>query len=282
MMDRWQRRGLAVSLALHALLLAVLVLGPAFRAPDRSLPDLPVIEFVPLRLVDEPDFRGGQREVQPPPPQPKPPEQAPPEPAVRREPPRAERWPEPAPEPRPEPAPEPRVEPAPQPEPSARATRRLPEVSTRLVRRPVEGRQSSGSRADEAEVRARQEALQQALNRLQELARSSTEVGVPGPGGEAYANYAQYVKTVYTRAWLVPPDLDVEDATVVASVTIARDGTVLSARIIRGSGHPGVDASVQRTLDRVRTIGREFPAGSREDRRTFTIHFNLRAKRLTG
>jgi len=274
MMDRWQRRGLAVSLALHALLLAVLLLGPAFRAPDRSLPDLPVIEFVPLRLVDEPDFRGGRREVQPPPPQPKPPEQAPPEPTVRREPPRAER--------QPEPAPEPRVEPAPRPEPSARATRRLPEVSTRLVRRPAEGRQSSGSRADEAEGRSRQEALQQALSRLEELARSSTEVGVPGPGGEAYANYAQYVKTVYTRAWLVPPGLDVEDATVVASVTIARDGTVLSARIIRGSGHPDVDASVQRTLDRVRTIGREFPAGSREDRRTFTIHFNLRAKRLTG
>lgn len=290
MMDRWQRRGLMVSLALHGLLIAVLVVGPAFRAPDRSLPDLPVIEFVPLRLVDEPDFRGGQPQVQPPPAR-----TEPPSPPVRQEPPRLEPRPTPPervaerpPAPEPRRVAEPRPEPEVQREPRAAPARRLPEVSTRVVTRPVQPRERGGGSADDsaresaAEVRARQEALRQALSRLQELAGSSTEVGVPGPGGEAYANYAQYVKSVYTRAWLVPPDLDVEDATVTASVTIARDGTVVSARIVRGSGHPAVDASVQRTLDRVRSIGREFPAGATEDRRTFTIIFNLRAKRLTG
>jgi len=279
-MDRWQRRGLALSLVLHALLAAVLVLGPAFRAPGPSVPDLPILEILPVRLVDEPVFGGGQPRAEPPPPAP-PPVVTPPV-----------RVPEPQPlpqPPRPSPTPEPAPKPKPKPEPPAR---RLPEVSTKLVTRPKPSTPPERSVRDtaaeearrqaEAAARARQEALNQALNRLRDLAVSSTEVRVPGPGGEAYANYAQYVKTVYTRAWLVPPDLDIEDATVTATVTIARDGTVLSARIVRGSGHPAVDASVQRTLDRVRTIGREFPAGAREDQRTFTIHFNLRAKRLTG
>lgn len=287
MMDRWQRRGLMVSLALHGLLVAVLVLAPAFRAPDRPEPDLPILEFVPLRLVDEPDFGGGQPRAQPPPP-------TPPAPLARPEPTPAVRPAEPpAPQPRQEPPPpsprsQPQIsQPAPKPEPSP--PRRLPEISTTLVTRPRPSEPSPPTRAAEedrrraeAAARARQEAIQQALNRLGQLAASSAEVAVPGPGGEAFANYAQYVKTVYTRAWLVPPDLDVDDATVTASVTIARDGTVVAARIVRGSGHPGLDASVQRTLDRVRTIGQEFPAGTKEDRRTFTIHFNLKAKRLTG
>lgn len=279
-MDRWQRRGLMVSLVLHVLLAAVLVFGPAFRARGPSVPDLPILEILPARLVDEPSFGGGQ-----PPVRPLPPSQPPlptPQPPAARPAPQA-----PAPASRTTSPAEPTLKPEPAPPP-----RRLPEVSTKLVTRPrptpQEERNVSDAAAErarreaEAAARARQEALNQALSRLRDLAGSGTEVAVPGPGGEAYANYAQFVKTVYTRAWLVPPDLDVEDATVTTSVTIARDGTVLSARIVRGSGHPAVDASVQRTLERVRTIGREFPAGAREDQRTFTIHFNLKAKRLTG
>ncbi|MCX7866498.1 MAG: TonB C-terminal domain-containing protein [Limisphaera sp.] len=279
MMDRWQRRGLIVSLVLHALLAAVLVFGPAFRARGPSVPDLPILEILPARLVDEPFSGGGQPRAQPPPPAPPVPEPQPPPPRPASQTPVQPSRPTSPPEPSPKP----------QPTPSAR---RLPEVSTKLVTRPRATSQAERSVRDaaaeqarreaEAAARARQEALNQALSRLRDLASSGAEVAVPGPGGEAYANYAQYVKTVYTRAWLVPPDLDIEDATVTTSVTIARDGTVVSARIVRGSGHPAVDASVQRTLERVRTIGREFPAGAREDQRTFTIHFNLKAKRLTG
>lgn len=292
MMDRWQKQGLAVSSALHALLVAMLMLGPAFVPANRRQPDLPILEFVPLRLVDEPIQGGGQPQAQPPPP-PAPPPQTQPAPPTPQPPvPRQEPTPPPerSPAPTPPPPPAPKPESVPRPDASAKP-RRLPEISTQLVTRPRpalaanaarQAERDDSRRQAEARARARQEAIQQALGRLSELATSSTEVAVPGPGGEAFANYAQYVKTVYTRAWLVPPDLDVDDASVTASVTIARDGTVISARIVRGSGHPGVDASVQRTLDRVRTIGREFPAGAKEDRRTFTIIFNLRAKRLTG
>jgi hypothetical protein len=40
-----------------------------------------------------------------------------------------------------------------------------------------------------------------------------------------------------------------------------------------------VDASVQRSLDRVTTIGRPFPEGSKDQQRTYILKFDLRAKR---
>ena len=64
-------------------------------------------------------------------------------------------------------------------------------------------------------------------------------------------------------------------------MTIASDGTVISARIITPSGDAGVDASVQRTLDRVTFIA-PFPEGATEKERTYIINFNLKAKRMLG
>jgi hypothetical protein len=42
-----------------------------------------------------------------------------------------------------------------------------------------------------------------------------------------------------------------------------------------------VDASVQRTLDRVKFIA-PFPEGATEKERTYIINFNLKAKRMLG
>ena len=72
-----------------------------------------------------------------------------------------------------------------------------------------------------------------------------------------------------------------DDANAKVTVTIARDGTVISARILTPSGDAGVDASVQRTLDRVTFIA-PFPEGATETERTYTINFNLKAKRSLG
>ena len=103
----------------------------------------------------------------------------------------------------------------------------------------------------------------------------------PGEGGVAYANYAQLVKSIYENAW-VPPDVTAnDDAITKVTVTIASDGDVLSARILRACGEPRVDSSVQRTLDRVTRIA-PFPEGAREKQRTYTINFNLKAKRALG
>jgi TonB family protein len=61
----------------------------------------------------------------------------------------------------------------------------------------------------------------------------------------------------------------------VAEVTIARDGTVVQARIVRFSGNVAVDDSVQMTLDRVRRLV-PLPANAEEDQRTVTINFNAK------
>jgi TonB family protein len=103
----------------------------------------------------------------------------------------------------------------------------------------------------------------------------------PGGGGPAAMNYASYVKKVYEEAWIPPDDTDSDDAITKVTVTIARDGSVSLSRIIRASGDGRVDASVRRTLDRVKFIA-PFPEGARDKERTYTINFNLRAKRATG
>ena len=102
-----------------------------------------------------------------------------------------------------------------------------------------------------------------------------------GGGGPSYANYAQVVKSIYTHAWIAPNGVDDDEATAKVSITIARDGTVISARLIRTSGNAAVDRSVQATLDRVTFIA-PFPEGAKESERTYKINFNLKAKQLLG
>jgi outer membrane biosynthesis protein TonB len=104
----------------------------------------------------------------------------------------------------------------------------------------------------------------------------------PGGGGVSYANFAQIVRKVYTDAWRIPDDVTDDEAIVKVSVTIARDGSVISSRIIAESGSRLVDRSIQNALDRVTTIGVAFPAGAKESQRTFTISFSLKAKKLLG
>ena len=76
-------------------------------------------------------------------------------------------------------------------------------------------------------------------------------------------------------------DLMDESSTAKVSVTIAKSGHVISARIERRSGNSPLDRSVQRALDKVRFVA-PFPAGALEEQRTFLINFNLKAKRLLG
>ena len=103
----------------------------------------------------------------------------------------------------------------------------------------------------------------------------------PGDGGPAAANYAQVVKSIYERAWIAPDDTASDEAITKVSVTIAKDGVVLSAKIIQPSGDAQVDQSVRRTLDRVTFIA-PFPEGAKENQRSYIINFNLKAKRLLG
>jgi protein TonB len=102
-----------------------------------------------------------------------------------------------------------------------------------------------------------------------------------GGGGPGYANYAQAVKSIYERNWYPPDDAAREDAFVKVEVVIARDGSIVSSRVIGRSGDPGVDASVEATLRRVTEVP-PFPEGAKDSKRTYIIGFNLKARRAMG
>jgi outer membrane biosynthesis protein TonB len=128
-------------------------------------------------------------------------------------------------------------------------------------------------RAAQAQYAAR---LNQVLGAIGQGLSTGTAIDVPGPGGEAYADYGQWVVTVYYQAWL-PPNVADESATVTAEVVILRNGTVESFRIIKRSGHGGLDKSVD--LLRKVTFIERFPEGTHDERRTFIIDFIPRIKR---
>ena len=139
-----------------------------------------------------------------------------------------------------------------------------------------------------AEMKAKQKAAQlaeqQRLSGINSLFKSattgirggisgSTEIKLKGPGGGGlpYANFLSAVQKIYEDAWT--PPAGAPTSTVSVSITIARDGTILSAHITDGSGNSPLDNSVQRALDRVRSVP-PLPESETKESRTVTIGFN--------
>jgi TonB family protein len=146
---------------------------------------------------------------------------------------------------------------------------------------------NSNSENSEADARAEREsklaearagALSDAMSRLQGgLSKGIGEIGVPGPGGQAYASYGLILRKYYEKAWIPPTASRGDEPVIHVQVVIRKDGTVLSRRILRKSGRSELDRSVQRALDRVNKVP-EFPSGSTDEQRTFDIDFNLTDK----
>ncbi len=253
--------------------------------------------MIPANLIDA-AFSSGVKGAQPPPPTPvvNPPEPQPqPKPVVT----------PPPPQPKPEPTlvqkvetffkPEPKSKPEPKPTPDdvkpvdKPAKTEKPKREIKVSLKPVTRNTSTTadtSAADNAkEVKrqrdARLKAIAAAARSIKDNATSATTVEMPGEGSVSYANYASVVKSIYERAWTPPSDTASDDANTKVSVTIGSDGTVVSSRILNPSGDASVDATVQRTLDRV-TFVAPFPDGAKEKERTFIINFNLKAKRMLG
>jgi TonB family protein len=242
---------------------------------------------IPANLIDAP-FNSGVANATPPPPAPvvAPPQPPPPAPVVTP--------PAPAPEPekveKAEPVKPPDKLPADELKPVEKKTAKPPErkiqINTQLVAR-VSPRDAAAAAA-QAEARAaareqqrRAQAVRSALRDLKGNLTSATVVDAPGSGSAAYANYRDVVGSIYYAAWTPPDDAANDDAITKASVTIASDGTVVTARIVTPSGDAGVDNSIQRALDRVTFIA-PFPEGAKEKERIFIIKFNLKAKRMLG
>lgn len=301
-MNRLQKKSFVASTGFHLLLLLILLVGPAFVA-SRNPPDtMPVLDFVPLKTVDALISGGGNPKANPPPATFEKPEPTPPAPVVKpaAPPPPKAREPDPPKDEVKEVSPP--KDPEYSVEPSKAAKPKKPAIEFTRVKRPTtdpkaqakaQAKARAEAEAREAEreyarqVADRQQRLRAALgnavNNLEEGRSGSTTIELKGPGGGGvpYANFLQAVKSVYQRAWIVPDGITDENATVAASVTIARDGTVVSKRITRSSGNPAVDRSVQVTLDRVKYAA-PLPDDAKENQRTVGINFNVAAKRATG
>jgi outer membrane biosynthesis protein TonB len=286
-MNRLQKKCLIVSLSLHLLLVLVVVVGPGFMSSERQTENLQLVDFTPVIMTDDNVVGGGNPNARPPAPAPV--THATPTPPVRATP--------PPPEPKSEPkVTEPEAEPAknvkPQPdslEPSAPKKRTL-NIPTTLKPRSRTASHAH-SRANEEAQEREQAAEQQRLARLfadaaRDIGRNTAKPTAiedvqfgPGGGGPTYAGYAAWIQTVYLTAWVPPDEPSVDSGVAYASITIARDGTILSATLVSKSGDSQIDASVRRTLERVTTIGRPFPEGVKDQERTYKLKFDLKAKR---
>jgi TonB family protein len=293
-MNRLQKKCVVASTAVHLLLALILFIGPGFASSRKKPDDLPILNFVPAKTVDELVAPGGgSPSAKPPPPAPVLPPVQPPAPRVVSPPPQ----PEPQPEKVREPDPPKEIKPTKPEEDSLEpAKERQPkkiEISTTLVSRKRETSEDKKAR-EQAQAAKEAKALADARRRLaRQLGQAADHIGSelsggttvemqgPGGGGLPYANFLQAVKSVYANAWLLPDGAVDDEATTVASVTIARDGTVVSSRITQRAGDPVVDRSVQATLDRV-LYAAPLPDNAKENERTVTINFNVRARRSLG
>jgi periplasmic protein TonB len=290
-MSRLHKKCFIASSSLHLLLALILLTCPAFLAPNPKLSDVQPITFFPEILLDATFTNpGGSPGSRPPAPTP-----TPPPPLVRPTP--------PAPEVRPAPQREPQKEKTKEVTPpetdvesveiSKEPAKKRPIVSTVAMKKPSRSKPASKepSTADSEESQQRETAkrllgqFDRTLGNIKSGTGSATKIEEgygSGASGPSYASYEAWVLTVYDNAWVAPDDATSEDATVEVSVTIASDGTVVAKRIIKRSGDSAVDASVQRTLDRVNSMRRPFPEGSKDKERTYIIPFNMKTKRGTA
>jgi TonB family protein len=297
-MTRLEKKCLLASTGAHGVLAALLLVTPLMVASKRQeFITMPVLTFIPSRLVDGAMGGGGSPDAKTLPNPPKadlkqplvlaPPPTAP---AQESAPPKEEAKPTPK-DPEPSPKARPKKSGEPVPAKSAKTETTQEGEGKRKKKIEISLERDSGPSKAELETQARAKALadaraaqarfksglNQVLGAISQGVSSGTVVDIPGPGGEAYADYGQWVVAVYHRAWTPPSNLADEQATVTARVVILRDGTVESFKVIQGSGHPALDRSVER-LRNVDHIAR-FPEGAPDEKRTFIIDFNLRSKR---
>ena len=275
-MSRFYKKCFLASGGMHVLLALILVVCPAFLASNPKVSDVQPITFIP-DILNDANFAGGGR------------------PDADRPAARTPTPPAPAP---PAPQPKPKVKEVALPEidndsleiaKDKKPTKRKLEISTTpVVRNPKAKAHTEDTATEDRQARER-EATKNRLMAGFDRTLGDIKTGTgqaakfegsrgPGGGGPSYAGYAAWVLTVFDNAWVAPEDTTSSDATAEVSVTIANDGTVIAKRIVKHSGDAAVDASVQRALDRVTTIGRPFPESMKDKERTYRIPFNMKTK----
>jgi TonB family protein len=270
-MNRLQKKCTMVTVGIHLLLLVILIVGPGFFAPKSKVDTLPVLDVIPANLV-EAAINSGVQDAQPPPPTPvvtPPPPLPPPPTPVVTPPPKVET---------PEPVKPVEKELTPEPKPPEHQIQ--PDL-TPVVRRVPKNVDQPNPR-DEAQKK--QQALAAAARNiarsLKKNMSSATVIDVPGNSNASVASYAAVVKSIYERTMndFLPNEVANDNEITKVLVTIASDGTVISARITAPSGDSAWDTAVQHTLDRVTFIA-PFPEGATEKELTYPISFNPEVER---
>ncbi len=321
-MDRLQKKCFLASALLHGALLATVVVASAFTRPPpepkqtvmfavpinprdlATAPTGPTMTEIPTAPVEPP----------PPPPPPvkeiivpkdvfKPPEKIEPEPPKKILPPKPDGLVPPKTETKnkSKPKDEPKKADTKKPEKTApkkddtakknEKTIKLADTTHLSTRKPLdETDPNSKDHESEAKKRAAQYAKAQAdwekkiggaFSGLRSNISGPISFTIQGAGAGAFQNYGQQIVAIYERSWFPPAEVADENAVVQVVVTINRDGRVVDARVVRPSGTAPVDRSVRETLKNVRLFP-PFPPGAEDERRTFNIDFNLKAKRSLG
>ena len=237
-MGKLKRSCLAGSFVLHAMIIALLVLGPMLLAKRQE--KVQVIDLIPSEIVDQ--ILSPKVSVTPPtttktkptPPKPKPVKITKPKPQIKV---------------------------------NLKPTIRRPDSSK------VKAQQEAAERARKAKAK-RQETLNNSINRLSSNLSGSTAVNAP-LGRLAAANYESLIRKKYMDATFHPGAIN-RDPVVKVRLVIARSGNVLSAQIINNSGVTSWDRAVQKSLDRVKHIA-PFPKSISGSKKTFTLNFNSRS-----
>lgn len=237
-MGKLKRSCLAGSFVLHAMIIALLVLGPMLLAKRQE--KVQVIDLIPSEIVDQ--ILSPKVSVTPPtttktkptPPKPKPVKITKPKPQIKV---------------------------------NLKPTIRRPDSSK------VKAQQEAAERARKAYAK-RKETLNNSINRLSSNLSGSTAVNAP-LGRLAAANYESLIRKKYMDATFHPGAIN-RDPVVKVRLVIARSGNVLSAQIINNSGVTSWDRAVQKSLDRVKHIA-PFPKSISGSKKTFTLNFNSRS-----
>jgi TonB family protein len=253
-MNRLQKKCVIATAGFHLLLLVILFIGPAFFNSKPKVDDSQVLDVIPANLIDA-AFNSGVKGAQPPPPapmvvsQPRPPTPPAPQPTLLTK--LVKIF-------TPEPA-------TTTPAPTENQPHKIQPNLTPIVRTAPE---NSASKPQPNSLAAKN-----AVQNLRHYLSSSTTIDMPGDSSAAYANYGDVVVSVYRHAFQPPNDMASDSVIIKFKVTIASDGTVISAHIVTSSGDASVDAAVQRMLDRVTFIA-PFPEGTKDKDRTYPINFN--------
>ncbi len=301
-MTRLQKKCLLFSAGLHGLL-GVILIGSAGFGSRPVQTDLQIMTFIPANIVDRAGAGGGaqvvnpttQRQVQAPPRAQSPPQTQPQVPAVNVEQahaepirPRSLRRPEPTHEaPEKEESKEVAMETKPKharerPRHEVVPTFTLAHASTRAEKKQVTQSSQSTARAEARRLKAIENALAELASGVRDSGSQSPIVDTEGiGGGEAFAGYRDVVFSAYYHAWITPDNAASRLGAADARVTILRDGSILSAELVRPSDDRSLDRSVERVLREVTKLP-PFPPSTQETQRTYVIRFSLEAKEMSG